>query len=341
MPRKKDAFAKLIDWIIPDGLLTRLNGKDEDKLLVLAYHRICDFNKGSFDYDMELISASTRQFEFQVKFICEYFNPISLTQLEHHIRDNASLPKNAVLLTFDDGFDDNYHHAYPILKKYNCPATIFVSTDYISSERTIWFDQLAAVIRHFPHPKLAVKQLDNVYDFDNDDRERIIAKVLSDFKTLKNADREAALEEIFTEHSDVIETLNHQQSKMLSWDQVREMDASLIDFGSHTVTHPVLTQLDEQGQHDELEQSRKTLETQLSHPVVSISYPDGTEKAFNKTTLAIAKECGYQLGFSYLSGINPLPLREHLALKRLHVEHYIDNSHFKALLCLPTLFGEH
>lgn len=134
---KQELLAKFIDKLIPDvffkyiGQLFRSN----NKLIVLAYHRIMEFDE-NFPFDIELISARPQQFEKQIKHISKYYSPITIEELCECHRTKSKIPDRSVLITFDDGFYDNYEYAFPVLKKYNVPATIFVSTDYIDSNTT-------------------------------------------------------------------------------------------------------------------------------------------------------------------------------------------------------------
>ncbi len=160
-----------------------------------------------------LNSVSNKNFEYQMAFLKRHkFNVISLTDLARAIREKRFLPHNSVVITFDDGYADNYHHAFPILKKYGFPATIFI---------------VASLIGH---------------------------------------------------------------ENYLTWDQIKEMEFSGIDFGSHTLTHPYLPDLTRDQQRKEIIGSKEFIESRLGHTIHHFSYPIG---GFNEDSKALAEEAGY------------------------------------------------
>jgi peptidoglycan/xylan/chitin deacetylase (PgdA/CDA1 family) len=113
------------------------------KILVLAYHRVFP----GYHIDPEI-------FEWQIKTLKEKFNPLTLDEVLSFIKGDLLLKKNGFVVTFDDGWADNFIYAYPILKKYNVPATIFVSTAFIQDKRSIIFDyaktkEMAEIIKNY------------------------------------------------------------------------------------------------------------------------------------------------------------------------------------------------
>lgn len=93
--------------------------------IVLMYHRISD------DSDEPHITVTTRNFERQIAYLKRNFNIVSLDEMVDVYMHNKQLEKDTVAITFDDGYRDNYTDAYPILKKYNVPATVFIATGCI------------------------------------------------------------------------------------------------------------------------------------------------------------------------------------------------------------------
>jgi len=104
---------------------------------VLNYHQVN--NKAH-----HLLTLSSQEFEAQMAYLQEAgYTTISPDQLVDHLQYGASLPPNPILITFDDGYEDNYRNAYPILQKYNFTATIFLITDFVSNNnRYLTWDQV-------------------------------------------------------------------------------------------------------------------------------------------------------------------------------------------------------
>ena len=111
-----------------------------------------------------------------------------------------------------------------------------------------------------------------------------------------------------------------------------------IEFGSHTVTHPILTNLTDKELDFELVKSRRDIETQTGRPVHAVSYPVGGRSAFDDRVRSAANRAGYCLGLSYLPGTNRLPGLDRSGLRRQHIERYTDRAYFAAMLGLPEVF---
>ncbi len=103
------------------------------KALVICYHCIKD------EAWPHLRPTKIADFEKQMQYLSKAYNPISLERMAQHIQNGTSLPSKAIAVTFDDGYQDNYENAYPILKKYNIPATFFLTTGFIGTgEIPVW-----------------------------------------------------------------------------------------------------------------------------------------------------------------------------------------------------------
>lgn len=338
---KKEMLADFIETILPDRIYRYLSllAGNTNKLKVLAYHRVMDVDE-NYPFDIELISASCRQFEEQIEYISKYYTAITLEQLVECVENDLSLPDNSILITFDDGFEDNFKNAFPILKRYNVPATIFISTGYISSNNTFWFDELAYFILNVEDEAL-VKVLK--YNFKGDvkgeTRREILEEVMEYVKLISNNSRLKLISDLYAENQFTYKKEHKMICNTLTWEQVREMDLSLISFGSHTVNHPILSQLDDKNLGEELSISKQCIEEKLQHSIDCIAYPVGTHFAFDKKVIDCTKNAQYKLGFSYVSGINKWPLDNCYTIKRLHVERYTTRSLFKGMLALPGLLS--
>ncbi len=335
---KKEILAKCIDTLIPNSFYGYLTKLCQNDFVVLAYHRIMDVDD-NYPFDIELISASCKQFDEQMAFVSRNFVPVSIEQVVNCYINNLKLPKKSILITFDDGFADNYKNAFPILKKYNVPATIFLSTDFISSDNTLWFDRLSYFIMNYDEGlmKVAVREKFKV-NCTAKSRRQILEEVMEYVKIIPNSDREKLLKELYEEF-DFSYSENHMHySETLNWQQIKEMDESCVSFGSHTLSHPILSQLDAAELTHELTESKKVIEKNINHSIDTIAYPVGTRSAFNEEVISESRLAGYKLGFSYLSGANKWPLKNEFTINRYHIERYISTSLFKCMLSVQKLF---
>ena len=335
---KKEILAKCIDTLIPDSLYRYIINMCQSNFVVLAYHRVIDVDH-DYPFDIELISASCKQFDEQMSFISKYFTPVTIEQVVDSYKNNLKLPKKAILVTFDDGFEDNYKNAFPILKKYSVPATIFLSTDFISSDNTLWFDRLSYFIMNYDLAPIqdVVKNKFKI-DCRTNNKRTILEQVMEYVKVIPNSDREKLLSDLYNEYEFTYKSKDKKLSTTLNWEQIKEMDNSCISFGSHTLSHPILSQLDTEELSHELIESKRIIEQKLEHDIDTIAYPVGTQSAFNSQVIRQAQKADYVLGFSYLSGANKWPLKNEFTINRYHVERYISTPLFKCMLSLQKIF---
>ena len=313
-------------------------------LRVLAYHRVLkDLDETVFPFDAELVSAREADFDWQMAYIARRFNPVSIQQVTDAINGGKPLPKRAVMVTFDDGFRDNFEVAFPVLQRHGVPALFFLSTGYIDSQSTFWFDWIVYAFVHTEVRQLHLKAIDlHVPLTDERDGRRLEAlKLLQVLKGTSEVQRQQVIDQLKAELK-VAMTLDHiEQSTPLSWDQVREMSRGGMEFGSHTVSHPILSTItDPMLLRFELDGSKATLEREIGKPVLALSYPVGGRDAVNDQVLAATAKAGYQCAFTYQSGANKLTSGdERYYLKRLHVERYTTRAMFSAALEMPEIFG--
>lgn len=321
--------------------LARIRAACRTDIPILAYHRVWDVDdEDKFQFDIELVSASTADFRWQMEYVRQNFDPITIGTLLQILEGDAPAPPKPIIITFDDGFDDNFQNAFPILNSLDIPATMFLSTGYIGGETTFWYDRLAHLILRAPYGELTVKGLTETVRLfaDISSRRQALRSVLKEMKRMPNELRLEVLKALETELGSVYADLASIESRPLNWNQVREMASVGIEFGSHTVTHPILANLTDDDLQFELVGSRRTIEEQTGMPVHAISYPVGGRNAFDDRVRRETNRAGYRLGLSYVPGTNPLHGLDRYGLRRQHVERYTERAYFAAMLGLPELF---
>lgn len=323
-------------------LLLRLRSASRQELTVLAYHRVYDIdNESSFPSDPELISASTEEFAWQMEFVRRHFSPICFNDFLKAIEQGTALPPRSLIVSFDDGHLDNYTQAFPILKRLDVPATIFLSTGYIGGSQAFWFDRLVTLIYYAPEGALDIPTLPLrvMIGPEVETRRAAAEAILARLKRVPNRQRLEVLSNLEAKLSQHVPAHPAGVSAALTWEQVQEMSQAGIEFGSHTVSHPVLTMLEDTQLHDELAESKRVIELKTGRPAPVLAYPVGGDYAFDQRVIAQAEVCGYRLGVSYLSGVNTRGSLDSFSIKRLHVERYTTRSDFTAMLALPRVFG--
>jgi len=205
-------------------------------LTILTYHSISN----EIEPDE---TVTPEEFERQLQYIKENYRVISLEEAIEYLQTDFGKISGSIVITFDDGYSDNYYNAYPLLKKHDFPATIFLISDFIKNNG----------------------------------------------------------------------------SKYLSSSQIHEMKSNDISFGSHTVSHQILTRLTNEEIVREIRDSKDTLESRLDQKISSFAYPVGTRADFDDAIMEIVKARKYTCACSNIYGMNG-ENADIFALKRIGIE---------------------
>ncbi|HXU38603.1 MAG TPA: polysaccharide deacetylase family protein [Blastocatellia bacterium] len=287
------------------------------KALILMYHRFRETADG--------VSTSARCFAEQLDYLSEHYRIVPLSELARYLASGRPVPPGLAVITIDDGYRDCYDIAFPILRERKIPATTFVVTDFVDQATWLWTDKvryltasaagsvLEATIEDHPL-KIA---LDGRYS-----RLKGAERVNTELKLISDEAKEDAICEIAETLGVKLPNVPPPDFLPLTWEQIRELDSSGVEVGSHTVTHPILTRITGEKLRYELRGSRARLEDVLGHKVELLGYPNGDhnlavqhEAARAGYTCAVTADYGLNNGRSNL-----------LALKRIHTEH--DIAHF-------------
>lgn len=281
------------------------------RLTVLAYHRIR--SPAGFAFFEPVISATPSVFARQMDMVVNRFNPISLADLLAWIDGDAELPPRAVLITFDDGYRDNLEHALPILRERELPAVLFLPTEYIGGDRPFFWDSAAYSFHHTDvlRADLPILGLRTWASSSLMCREWVAAAKREPEHQKNEATKDLA------RALGVAMPETAYSGEILTWDEVRTMAGQGFSFGSHTLSHPILTQLPPSQAFRELAESRQRLQDELKEPIRALAYPNGGAGDFSPSIEKLAKEAGYSAAFTLVPGPerhrsvqrNPLAIR--------------------------------
>ena len=307
---------------------------------ILAYHRVLDVeDEDTFPFDIELVSASVAAFAFQMEFLRAHYWPMTFATLLEHI-DAGQSPRGAAVVTFDDGFSDNYDNVFPVLRRLGVPATIFLATDYLDRQQTYWYEQVSHSVLATAADRLVLPgRAPIAIGRTTPERRDIIKGLLQWMKAVPNERRLEAIESVKTQLGGMDAPLRDPRSAPLTWDQVKEMSAAGIEFGSHSVTHPVLSRVGPEQLAHELEASKRRIEETIGKPVDTFAYPVGVEEAYNDAVLAGVRRAGYRLAVTYRTGVATPGRWDSYAIPRLAIERDTDPLLYKATLARPELFA--
>jgi peptidoglycan/xylan/chitin deacetylase (PgdA/CDA1 family) len=302
-------------------------------IVAFAYHRIGAAPASPFDRG--IWSATPDAFDRQLRFLKKHFDVIVPGELEQ-VRTKGR--GRYVLITFDDGYRDNYEVAFPILKAHGLRATFFVATGFIDRPRIPWWDEIAWMVRSSPYSGLAANRwLCQPLVYDDPDRERTVQSLLRKYKSLPGESASRFLDDMADATGSERYAATYDQ--WMTWDMLRALRDAGMCIGGHTINHPVLARLSRDQQSQEVAGCRARLEKELGDRVVCFSYPVGRPHGYNDDTRACLREQDIPFGFSYNGGYRGFPDWTPLDLPRIPVELDVGINLFQSVATLPQLFA--
>lgn len=273
---------------------------------ILLFHRVNDEQEPYFP------GVPVERFRAQAEMLARHWDVRPLRELVE-LASRDALPRRAAAITFDDGYRDNYDFAFPILSWLGLPATIFLATGAIGTDRPLWHDRVFDAFRRTAARHLRVGDRD--YPLDTpEQRERALHVLLGDVRSRTPEDREtavrAALAALGLEENPAL------GDRMLTWTQIREMEAAGIDFGAHSVSHPILTRMPLEDAMREILDSRRVIQAHVIGPVDLFAYPNGSRGDFNEAIKTGLREAGFRAAVTTIWGSNP-PAADPFELRRV------------------------
>lgn len=323
---------KLLEFSEQTGLIRLGRPLFSRSLTVLNYHRINDVNQADFDSFHPNVSAHPKVFKQQMEYLSKWFNVVSISDIIEWLHKKKKLPDYAALITFDDGYLDNYTHAYPILREYNFPAVIFLASGHIGTNRPFFWDLAAYCFFHTTQDHIIFPDKRERSWKNGEEKKSISISWVESMKILSNEEKLRWVNEL-PEKLNVSIPHNYFKNLMTNWDQIREMSNNGIDFGGHTITHPILSRVSPEEARQEIEGSKFRIEQETGKPVLSFAYPNGMKKDLNTSIEVLVSKAGYQAAFTLLNGPTSLhEVRQNpFAIRRIFILHTHTLAHFSAL----------
>jgi peptidoglycan/xylan/chitin deacetylase (PgdA/CDA1 family) len=296
---------------------------------VLKYHRMRPAGRevvsnqagGEFS-----AGIGARQFEAHLRLITRWFKPIPMAEMGWAIAQKKALPDKAVALTFDDGYRDNYEVAYPLLKRYGVPASFFVCPGLIDSHQGFWWDEIYALVEKTTARELHLEKILQASGLPSYRKDGPLSLLTGDQKISAGESLVAQGKQMSPHMLTIfLERLNEalgipgdsnlRKQTLMNWDEIREMHHAGMEIGSHTMTHPMLTQVSESVIRTELGDACARLYEVLGAAPEGFVYPSG---AFNATARNIVMEAGHIYACTSQSGFIGGTADQHL-LPRVNV----------------------
>lgn len=298
---KRELLARGLLWSGISSLLSQLPARDS--LLVLSYHRIGNPDEDLFDPGV--FSASADQFDRQISHLKSRASLVTLEEALAFVdgTDKAKSHGCRVLITFDDGYLDNYEIAFPVLRSHGVQGVFFLATGMVGSCQLPWWDKIAYLVKTARTRRFTLNYPSSLaVDIEQNGLPKSLEAVLRLYKLPENSDPARFIQEL-TEAAKG-EELPGTLRRFLNWDEAREMTRAGMAIGSHAHSHQVLSQLEPGRQYEELSASRGILKEQLGVEADVLAYPVGHKASFSEETQRIARAVGYRAAFSHHGGRN-------------------------------------
>jgi peptidoglycan/xylan/chitin deacetylase (PgdA/CDA1 family) len=278
--------------------LTKL--KKNHCAVILFYHR---FSSGALDGDL-LPHLDIGEFEKQIRLIKRWYSVISMDELDKRLKSGEKFPLASVVITIDDGYLNNYKLAYPVLKKLNLPAIIYLTTGFIGTKNGLWVDDLADILlstklKTFCFPELFGDKVLDISTYQS--KMETLTKLYEEMVRLEHNKKILIMRKL----SNVLEEnevrRDDGERKMVNWDEVIEMSKNHISFGAHTVSHPTLSKMDLKVAKREIFESKMAIEARIGGKLIHFAIPNGKVEDFNEE---LKRYCG-EIGISTVVSAEP------------------------------------
>jgi peptidoglycan/xylan/chitin deacetylase (PgdA/CDA1 family) len=300
--------------------------------MCLAYHRVHPISKKEnyFHPNLSLV-VTPESFEEQIAYISQNYNCLDIYKAID-LLNNGKLPDNSVIVTFDDGYRDNLEFAFPILKKYSVPAELYITTGFPDGSCVLWWYEIERMLREVNQLRFSWKNRFYSWNFHNiESKYKAYREIRLLFVTSTLQEQQSLLEILRLGCNNAHFTF---EKVGMSWDDIVMLDREpIVTIGSHTISHPSLTQLTDEEVYYEMKGSKIRLEEKLKHPVETFSYPFGSPIEVERRVSIIAKEIGYKCAVTSKYGHIQKEHKNHpYSIPRIPITFYDTIERFKIKL---------
>jgi peptidoglycan/xylan/chitin deacetylase (PgdA/CDA1 family) len=286
------------------------------RIIILQYHSVRPEAETHYDVIGQGIIHPSKVFESQMQMVAGSCSPVMIDDVVDYINGLKDIPKRAVVITFDDGFKDNYDIAMPILERYGLRAVFYLTVEYMDGNKAPWFCRLkhafqTTTLRDWRNPM--TQQEWNLRDSQQRKEARWSSIVnCAQLAGIRQHESVCAIEQSLE-----VSPLSGSGRLMMDWKEVQLLHRRGHIIGSHTLTHPSLGSVSANDMYSELEGSKHILERHLGAPVCHFSYPDPVitlPRPWTDKAVLLTKGLGYRTAVTCIPGSvrrgdNPLLLR--------------------------------
>lgn len=301
------------------GLLPSLEqyeSKQKNLLRILAYHRVGKPETETGRLSPGLLSVTPEMFAAQMRFLRDNYCVISLDDLLLFKISHEPLPPLAVLVTFDDAYRDFLDLAWPILKKFNLPAVLFVATDYLSENgKLFWWDLLHQAFSQTTLEEFKLPEV-GTYSIKDPNNRR---KALRDVKRVIRRSSHIDVISIIEKALDVLQVHPHRDNDILNWNDVRYLKSCGLHVCAHTRSHAILSRVTNEIAIEEIRGSQADIRRELGKTWPVFAYPSGNRAGIRPGLISLLKDEGFQAAMTMIIGQNNVDRTDFFLLKRIPI----------------------
>jgi peptidoglycan/xylan/chitin deacetylase (PgdA/CDA1 family) len=266
---------------------------DGSRAALLMYHRVLPRDRAQRLAVEPGMFVTPQTFRNHLDWLEASFRVLPLGEVVTRLADRRPLPPGACAITFDDGWRDNFEHAFPELERRAMPATIFLVTERVGTRGAFWPDEVCRLLASLAASDRR-KAADRIAAATRGDPAQA---VLAALKMRPEAEREQALNALHEEYG----LRSSSGRELLEWAEVEQMAASgVIDFECHGASHAILTGLTPEAMRDELERAARQLRERGHGCGRLLAYPSG---AYDDEVTRTARSVGFRAAFTTLRGL--------------------------------------
>lgn len=247
--------------------------------------------------------------EWQCSWIRKHFAPVAMRDIADSLETGRPLPPNALAVTIDDGFADFFDTGFPVFQTHGIPTTVFLISDFLDHRIWLWWLRIVWAFRHSSRASFEWEGRKFLLD-SSAHRHAAAEDILASAKLLPNAARLALCSELCEALAVTLPPDPPAEWLPMTWDQVRQLHRQGVEFGAHTVTHPILSTLETQeAMKQEILGSKKRVEQELGCTAEHFAYPNGRWQDIGEQADRIVREAGFRTAVSFEAGLNYRPDR--------------------------------
>lgn len=284
------------------ALRLRRHRQKDFRVYILEYHDVSGEREAEG-------TVHTERFRRHLRFLSSRFRTCTVAEAAGRLaaaaRNGRSLEEDLLVLTFDDGYLDNYRSAWPVLREAGTSATVYLTTGFLDGQ-PLWFDLGrrafdALRLRDEPLPPRTRARLLEALGSEPEPGTEI-----ERLKRVSPETRESIVESLLELDLELAPA-----ARPMAWDQVREMSASGIEMGAHTVSHPILSTLSDEAQDEEIRASRRRIQEEVGIEPATFAMPNGGAGDWNEATLRLLERARFLAACTTLRGSNRPGVRLH------------------------------